>query len=74
MTVLLLVTCSGLWPKPGREVCPAFRTMPADIRAGEAYAQLTAEGWDFGIDRELCPAHARARRDDRLDVDGRVVT
>jgi hypothetical protein len=73
VTVLLLVKCGGLWPRPGREVCPAYRTVPADVRAGEAYERLTAEGWEFGIDRILCPAHARARSEERLDGDARVV-
>jgi hypothetical protein len=72
VSLLLVVTCDGLWPKPGRERCPAFRPMLASIRAGEAYERLMAEGWESGVDRQLCPAHARARREDRLDAEGRV--
>jgi hypothetical protein len=71
--LMLMLSCDGLWPKPGRESCPAFLTVDADT-AGMDVAQLARDhGWGRFPGQLLCPSHMRLMQQRRLDGDGRVM-
>jgi hypothetical protein len=75
MSFVPMITCDGLWPKPGRETCPAYLPLPAgDLDRARRYA--LDHGWvlaEAPDGPELCPAHRLARDEGRLDAEHRVV-